>query len=167
MASTRSRVRDRVELPDVRPDLRVSFLGDSYVAGFGDAEHRGWVGRVAAWAHVIGFPVTVYNRSFDKTEAAVKRAEKEGENARRGGAGSLAAGAATTQMRRCTRRGTGQYAAAAVQRRWATAAPLRRRRARPTGTDRPALLCCRAGLGKLLTGYADVKDFVMSLKKPR
>lgn len=25
-----------------------------------------------------GFPIAVYNRSYDKTEAAVKRAEKEG-----------------------------------------------------------------------------------------
>jgi MFS family permease len=27
---------------------RVCFVGDSYVAGFGDPEHRGWVGRVVA-----------------------------------------------------------------------------------------------------------------------
>lgn len=26
-----------------------------------------------------GFPISVFNRSYDKTEAAVKRAEKEGE----------------------------------------------------------------------------------------
>ncbi len=26
-----------------------------------------------------GFPISVYNRSYDKTEAAVKRAQKEGE----------------------------------------------------------------------------------------
>lgn len=34
----------------------VCFVGDSFVAGFGDPEHRGWVGRVAA-----GSAATVYN----------------------------------------------------------------------------------------------------------
>lgn len=56
----RSRVPVRTVLDTVRRDVRVSVLGDSYVAGVGDAEHRGWVGRVAAWAHVIGLPTTVY-----------------------------------------------------------------------------------------------------------
>lgn len=27
-----------------------------------------------------GFPISVYNRSYDKTEAAVKRAQKEGKS---------------------------------------------------------------------------------------
>ena len=38
-----------------------------------------------------GFPISVYNRSYDKTEAAVKRAEKEGEE----GAGESCTKAAT------------------------------------------------------------------------
>lgn len=39
-------------------DVRVTVLGDSYVAGVGDPEHRGWVGRVAA---ATQRPLTVYN----------------------------------------------------------------------------------------------------------
>lgn len=79
MATTRNRVRDRVVLPDVRPDVRVSFLGDSYVAGFGDAEHRGWVGRIAAWAHVIGFPITVYNLGVRRDTSADVRSRWQDE----------------------------------------------------------------------------------------
>lgn len=37
-------------------DVRVCVVGDSFVAGVGDPEHRGWVGRVAA-----DVPMTVYN----------------------------------------------------------------------------------------------------------
>lgn len=39
-------------------DRRVCFAGDSYVAGVGDPEHRGWVGRVVAASRQ---PVTAYN----------------------------------------------------------------------------------------------------------
>jgi acyl-CoA thioesterase I len=42
-------------------DRRVCFIGDSYVAGVGDPEHRGWVGRVVAESHRDGRPVTAYN----------------------------------------------------------------------------------------------------------
>jgi acyl-CoA thioesterase I len=50
-------------MPAVAPnaDRRVFFLGDSYVAGVGDPEHRGWVGRLAERAHVAGAPITAYN----------------------------------------------------------------------------------------------------------
>lgn len=41
-------------------DLRVCFVGDSFVAGVGDPEHLGWVGRVAARSHVVGQPLTAY-----------------------------------------------------------------------------------------------------------
>ncbi|MER5967903.1 GDSL-type esterase/lipase family protein [Streptomyces sp. NPDC002057] len=35
-------------------DIRVSFIGDSFVQGIGDPEHRGWVGRVLqATAHEV------------------------------------------------------------------------------------------------------------------
>src|SRR5690349_1168611 len=37
-------------------DLRVLFFGDSFVAGTGDPEARGWVGRIAA-----GLPMSAYN----------------------------------------------------------------------------------------------------------
>jgi lysophospholipase L1-like esterase len=42
-------------------DRRVFFVGDSYVAGVGDPEHRGWVGRLAERAHRAGAPITAYN----------------------------------------------------------------------------------------------------------
>ena len=42
-------------------DRRVFFLGDSFVAGVGDPEHRGWVGRLAERAHRAGAPITAYN----------------------------------------------------------------------------------------------------------
>jgi acyl-CoA thioesterase I len=42
-------------------DRRVFFLGDSFVAGVGDPEHRGWVGRLAEHARRAGAPITAYN----------------------------------------------------------------------------------------------------------
>jgi lysophospholipase L1-like esterase len=39
----------------------VFFVGDSYVAGVGDPERRGWVGRVVERTDRDGLPVTVYN----------------------------------------------------------------------------------------------------------
>jgi acyl-CoA thioesterase-1 len=42
-------------------DRRVCFVGDSFVAGVGDPEHRGWVSRLAAWSHRAGRPLTAYN----------------------------------------------------------------------------------------------------------
>ena len=42
-------------------DRRVFFVGDSYVVGIGDPEHRGWVGRVAERSDRDGLPITVYN----------------------------------------------------------------------------------------------------------
>ena len=37
------------------------FVGDSFVAGVGDPQHRGWVGRLAERAHRVGAPITAYN----------------------------------------------------------------------------------------------------------
>jgi lysophospholipase L1-like esterase len=45
----------------ISADRRVCFAGDSYVAGVGDPEHRGWVGRVVAGSYRDGRPVTAYN----------------------------------------------------------------------------------------------------------
>lgn len=45
----------------ISADRRVCFAGDSYVAGVGDPEHRGWVGRVVAESYRNGRPVTAYN----------------------------------------------------------------------------------------------------------
>lgn len=42
-------------------DLRICILGDSFVAGTGDPEHLGWVGRLAARTHRAGHPLTTYN----------------------------------------------------------------------------------------------------------
>lgn len=42
-------------------DRRVFFVGDSFVAGVGDPEHRGWVGRLAERAHWAAAPITAYN----------------------------------------------------------------------------------------------------------
>lgn len=41
-------------------DLRVCFLGDSFVAGVGDPDHLGWTGRIAARSHRAGQPLTAY-----------------------------------------------------------------------------------------------------------
>lgn len=42
-------------------DLRVCFVGDSFVAGTGDPLHLGWAGRLAAASHASGRPLTAYN----------------------------------------------------------------------------------------------------------
>ena len=42
-------------------DLRVAFVGDSFVAGVGDPHGLGWVGRLVAHAFAAGVPLTAYN----------------------------------------------------------------------------------------------------------
>jgi acyl-CoA thioesterase-1 len=42
-------------------DRRVLFFGDSLVAGVGDPEGRGWVGRIVASSFEAGMPLTAYN----------------------------------------------------------------------------------------------------------
>lgn len=42
-------------------DIRVFFVGDSFVAGVGDESGLGWVGRVLARAAAAGTGVTGYN----------------------------------------------------------------------------------------------------------
>ncbi|MFJ6211867.1 GDSL-type esterase/lipase family protein [Streptomyces sp. NPDC092296] len=42
-------------------DLRVCFVGDSFVAGVGDPEHLGWVGRLSGRTHREQQPLTSYN----------------------------------------------------------------------------------------------------------
>ncbi|MGY1858464.1 GDSL-type esterase/lipase family protein [Modestobacter sp. SYSU DS0290] len=41
-------------------DVRVCFLGDSFVAGVGDPEHLGWAGRLAAGSSAAGLELTSY-----------------------------------------------------------------------------------------------------------
>jgi acyl-CoA thioesterase I len=42
-------------------DIRICFVGDSFVNGTGDEMALGWAGRVCAAAHARGIPVTYYN----------------------------------------------------------------------------------------------------------
>ncbi|PFG44739.1 lysophospholipase L1-like esterase [Isoptericola jiangsuensis] len=42
-------------------DVRVCFVGDSFVAGVGDPTALGWVGRVVAASAARGLPLTAYN----------------------------------------------------------------------------------------------------------
>ena len=45
----------------IAEDIRICFVGDSFVNGIGDETALGWVGRVCALAHTHGFPLTSYN----------------------------------------------------------------------------------------------------------
>ncbi|WP_330233673.1 GDSL-type esterase/lipase family protein [Nocardia sp. NBC_00508] len=51
-------------------DLRVCFVGDSYVAGVGDPRCLGWAGRLAAAAHAEGVPLTAYNLGVRRQTSA-------------------------------------------------------------------------------------------------
>lgn len=42
-------------------DLRICFVGDSFVAGVGDPQALGWTGRLTAHAHAAGPAPTAYN----------------------------------------------------------------------------------------------------------
>jgi lysophospholipase L1-like esterase len=54
--------------------LRIAFIGDSFIAGTGDPEHRGWVGRVCAAATRRGHDVTGYNLGIRRNTSADVRA---------------------------------------------------------------------------------------------
>ena len=41
--------------------MRISFIGDSLVAGTGDPEFLGWAGRICKAAHARGHDITCYN----------------------------------------------------------------------------------------------------------
>jgi len=45
----------------VAQDIRICFVGDSFVNGTGDEMALGWAGRLCAAAHTSGVPVTYYN----------------------------------------------------------------------------------------------------------
>ncbi|WP_433079209.1 GDSL-type esterase/lipase family protein [Dactylosporangium sp. CA-052675] len=51
-------------------DVRVCFLGDSFVAGVGDPQCLGWAGRLAALAHRRGTPLTAYNLGIRRDTSA-------------------------------------------------------------------------------------------------
>ncbi|WP_238385120.1 GDSL-type esterase/lipase family protein, partial [Nesterenkonia muleiensis] len=57
----RSQRQPKASTPTPGPDVRVCFVGDSFVAGTGDPTGLGWVGRVTAQAISRGMRVTTYN----------------------------------------------------------------------------------------------------------
>lgn len=55
-------------------DVRVCFVGDSFVAGIGDPDHLGWAGRLAARTHHGGSALTSYVLGVRReTSAQVRR----------------------------------------------------------------------------------------------
>ncbi|HEY1540058.1 MAG TPA: GDSL-type esterase/lipase family protein [Solirubrobacteraceae bacterium] len=58
-----------------RVDRRILFFGDSFVAGTGDPEGRGWVGRVAAATWAAGLPMLAYPLGV-RRETSVQVAER-------------------------------------------------------------------------------------------
>ncbi|WP_251152234.1 GDSL-type esterase/lipase family protein [Cellulosimicrobium sp. Marseille-Q4280] len=64
-------------------DVRVCFVGDSYVAGVGDETALGWVGRVAAVSAMRGLPLTSYNLGVRRDTSADVAARVAGEVAPR------------------------------------------------------------------------------------
>lgn len=57
-------------------DIRVCFIGDSFVQGIGDPEHRGWVGRVL---EATGTDITAFNLGIrrDTSEDVLRRCWRE------------------------------------------------------------------------------------------
>ena len=65
------------------PDVRVSFFGDSLVAGVGDPTGAGWVGRLVSRAFAAGTPVTAYNLGIRRETSSDVLARWESELAPR------------------------------------------------------------------------------------
>lgn len=51
-------------------DLRICFIGDSYVNGTGDPEYLGWAGRVTVAAQRNGYNLTYYNLGVRRETSA-------------------------------------------------------------------------------------------------
>ncbi|MFD4267878.1 GDSL-type esterase/lipase family protein [Rhodococcus sp. NPDC058481] len=64
-------------------DLRVCFIGDSFVAGVGDETALGWTGRLLARSAQAGRPVTGYNLGIRRDTSSDIRARFRDEVARR------------------------------------------------------------------------------------
>jgi acyl-CoA thioesterase-1 len=60
-------------------DLRICFLGDSFVNGTGDPRYMGWVGGLAQRTQAAGVPLTCYNLGIrgETTALLVARAPDE------------------------------------------------------------------------------------------
>jgi acyl-CoA thioesterase-1 len=52
------------------PDIRICFIGDSYVHGTGDDDCLGWAGRLCAAARRAGHNVTYYNLGVRRETSA-------------------------------------------------------------------------------------------------
>ncbi|MCY0906249.1 GDSL-type esterase/lipase family protein [Arthrobacter sp. H14-L1] len=68
MRESQANTADVVEQRE--PDVRVRFVGDSFVAGVGDARHLGWAGRLAAHSHAQGLILTSYNLGIRRDTSA-------------------------------------------------------------------------------------------------
>lgn len=64
-------------------DLRVCFVGESFVAGVGDQKGLGWAGRLAARAIAAGIPLTHYNLGIRRENSSELRRRWESECAPR------------------------------------------------------------------------------------
>lgn len=64
-------------------DMRLIFIGDSIVAGSGDDERRGWVGRVSTATRRAGVDLTPYNLGIGGSTAGDVRARWRDEVTRR------------------------------------------------------------------------------------
>lgn len=51
-------------------DLRICFVGDSFINGTGDPDCLGWAGRVCASAYGLGYPLTYYNLGVRRETSA-------------------------------------------------------------------------------------------------
>ncbi|UFS94492.1 GDSL-type esterase/lipase family protein [Nocardia huaxiensis] len=60
-------------------DLRVCFLGESFVAGVGDEKCLGWAGRLAQRAIAAGQPLNYYNLGIRRETSTELRARWEAE----------------------------------------------------------------------------------------
>lgn len=68
MSTVQANAADIEEQPE--PDVRDCFIGDSSVAGVGDARHLGWTGRLAARSHAQGHALTAYNLGIGRDTSA-------------------------------------------------------------------------------------------------
>jgi acyl-CoA thioesterase-1 len=64
-------------------DIRICFIGDSFVNGTGDPLCLGWTGRVCATAIQLGYPITHYNLGIRRETSADIAARWREECARR------------------------------------------------------------------------------------
>lgn len=62
-------------------DVRVCFVGDSFVAGLGDSSGLGWVGRVTVAGLARGLPLTAYNLGV-RRDTSVLVSERIGREVR-------------------------------------------------------------------------------------